>query len=125
MSELWREEAKCKTLRNTSLFYPDSKDKVGIEKAKAFCADCPVKGKCRDWAYDNAEQFGVWGGMTAAEIDRKRRQDNYKPKKYAEHGTVAGYKQHLRAGVPVCRPCRRAGSKYEWEIRNRRKPVTS
>lgn len=37
----------------------------------------------------------------------------------AEHGTVAGYHRHRRAGEPQCAECRRAQNEYVQEWRRR------
>lgn len=33
-----------------------------LERAKALCADCPVKSQCLAGALDRQEPWGVWGG---------------------------------------------------------------
>ena len=48
---------------------------AGLEQAKAFCADCPVREKCLAGALRRAEPWGVWGGEIferGAVIPRKR-----------------------------------------------------
>lgn len=42
--------------------------------AKAICNRCPVTQPCLDWALDNDEYFGVWGGLTAHERRPLQRQ---------------------------------------------------
>lgn len=37
------------------------------QRAKATCSRCPVMDKCRTWALENGEEFGIWGGTTPAE----------------------------------------------------------
>lgn len=39
-------------------------------QAKAICAGCPVTVECLDYALDNDERFGVWGGLS--ERERRR-----------------------------------------------------
>lgn len=41
--------------------------------AKAVCAGCPVREQCLDYALDNCEKFGVWGGKSERERRRLRR----------------------------------------------------
>jgi WhiB family redox-sensing transcriptional regulator len=43
------------------------------EPARRICADCPVKAECREYALAQGEQFGIWGGLTAGERQRRRR----------------------------------------------------
>jgi len=39
-----------------------------IAKAKAVCALCPLRPRCRDWALDQGYTlYGVWGGLTRQE----------------------------------------------------------
>jgi WhiB family redox-sensing transcriptional regulator len=40
--------------------------------AKSWCADCPVRRPCAEWAEVHNED-GVWGGTTTAERQRARR----------------------------------------------------
>ena len=32
-------------------------------EAKKVCADCEVRAECLDWALENRQEFGVWGGL--------------------------------------------------------------
>lgn len=38
-----------------------------IEHAKSFCRRCPAIQRCRDWAINTREIYGVWGGLTEDE----------------------------------------------------------
>jgi WhiB family redox-sensing transcriptional regulator len=38
-----------------------------VQKAKKVCATCPVAAECLEWAIENDEIFGIWGGMTRRE----------------------------------------------------------
>lgn len=35
---------------------------LDLERAKALCADCPIRGLCLDEALERQEPWGVWGG---------------------------------------------------------------
>lgn len=37
--------------------------------AKRICARCPVVAECLEWALENREMRGIWGGRT--ELERK------------------------------------------------------
>lgn len=50
-----------------------SDDPVDVERAKAACAKCLVRGPCLDFALQHRES-GVWGGLTEQERERVRRQ---------------------------------------------------
>jgi WhiB family redox-sensing transcriptional regulator len=36
-------------------------------RAKAVCLSCPVLDECRQFADDNDERTGIWGGLTETE----------------------------------------------------------
>jgi WhiB family redox-sensing transcriptional regulator len=64
------DDAACRGL-DPELFYAESG--AAISKAKSYCAVCPVRQRCLDWAVTR-EEFGVWGGTTARERASLRRQ---------------------------------------------------
>lgn len=68
----WRDRAACRDL-DTSLFFPDEGDYVGVEKAKQFCAACPVSWECFSYAVWTNPSAGIWGGTTPDERRRFRR----------------------------------------------------
>ncbi|MGH8902406.1 MAG: WhiB family transcriptional regulator [Egibacteraceae bacterium] len=68
----WREKAACREL-DTALFFPIGTTGPALEqiaRAKAVCASCPVIRECLEWALDNNEQDGIWGGT---DEDKRRR----------------------------------------------------
>ncbi|MGP4003999.1 WhiB family transcriptional regulator [Streptomyces sp. 8N706] len=38
-----------------------------IEEAKVVCGRCPVMEQCLQWALENNEHSGVWGGLSEDE----------------------------------------------------------
>lgn len=66
MADNWRLEAECNGQGDA--FYPET----GRSKneALAICRGCVVREKCLDYALENKEQWGIWGGMTAK--DRRK-----------------------------------------------------
>ncbi len=44
-----------------SLFF--SEDIPDITRAKAICAECPVRQPCLEGAHRRREPYGVWGGQ--------------------------------------------------------------
>lgn len=60
---MWQLEAKC--VGEYELFFSELKSKVA--KAKAICDSCPVSSACLEFALDNEEEFGTFGGYTAEE----------------------------------------------------------
>jgi WhiB family redox-sensing transcriptional regulator len=54
------------------MFFPE-RSQVEAAKAKAICANCPVKQQCLDEAIRNCERFGIWGGMDQEERRKEAR----------------------------------------------------
>jgi WhiB family redox-sensing transcriptional regulator len=52
-------------------------DVAGLEIARRFCADCPVRTRCLEYALTNRIEYGVWGGTSETQrhrmIPRQRR----------------------------------------------------
>ena len=53
------------------IFFPDRGE--SLSPAKAICAECIVQVECLEYALDNRERFGVWGGTSERERRRLRR----------------------------------------------------
>ena len=51
-------------------FFPAKGDSDTVKRAKAVCAECPVKAECLEAALENREQYGVWGGLNVTERQR-------------------------------------------------------
>lgn len=63
----WLAKAKCKGA-DPALFFPDPEDPMYRAKRKTaekFCDGCPVIIKCAEFAAENGESEGVWGGSSA------------------------------------------------------------
>lgn len=45
---------------NPDLWFAESP--VDLERAKALCADCPIRSACLAAALEREEPWGVWGG---------------------------------------------------------------
>lgn len=69
----WREAASCLTETDQVSFFPDKEDLLGIAKAKAVCATCPVSDDCLTWAIETNQTEGIWGGHTPKERRTIRR----------------------------------------------------
>lgn len=54
------------------VFFPDRGE--SLEPAKQLCGQCAVRDECLEYALDNGERFGVWGGTSERERRRIRRQ---------------------------------------------------
>lgn len=66
-------DALCSGTGNI-LFYPNKGDSDLIRNAKKLCEKCPVQEECGEWAIQNNEDFGIWGGLTVEERKLIRRQ---------------------------------------------------
>jgi WhiB family redox-sensing transcriptional regulator len=69
-SRAFMDLGSCRGL-DPDLFFPDRGSTV--VPAKAVCTDCIVRDECLDYALDNNERFGVWGGTSERERRRLRR----------------------------------------------------
>lgn len=59
----------------TPAFDPElwqSTDRDDERGAVAVCNACPLRIKCGEWALDQPEQYGTWGGLTARERHQVR-----------------------------------------------------
>jgi WhiB family redox-sensing transcriptional regulator len=66
----WQADALC-AQTDPEAFFPE---KGGSTRdAKRICTTCEVKGQCLDYALQNDERFGIWGGLSERERRRLRR----------------------------------------------------
>lgn len=66
----WMRWASCAEVE-PDLFFPEA-GSPGTA-AKKVCARCPVRSQCLQAAVEQGEEFGVWGGLTAAERNELQR----------------------------------------------------
>ena len=65
------DQAACKG-QEIGIFF-DHEDVRGEKRAaslavaRGICAQCHIRRTCLTYAIDTGQQFGVWGGLTAAE----------------------------------------------------------
>lgn len=58
-----------------NIFFPRKGEPDDL--AKECCESCPIKNECLDYAIENNEKFGVWGGMNFNErLIEKRHRSN-------------------------------------------------
>ena len=67
----WQDEANCLGV-DPELFFPERGGST--REAKEVCQGCVVKDDCLEFALQNGEKFGIWGGMSERERRRIRRQ---------------------------------------------------
>jgi WhiB family transcriptional regulator, redox-sensing transcriptional regulator len=66
----WQEEAACQDRPERFAdadFYPENRRSPEAKLAKQLCSVCPIRLRCLDWALDNNERFGIWGGVDPKE----------------------------------------------------------
>jgi WhiB family redox-sensing transcriptional regulator len=63
----WQEQALCAQTDPES-FFPEKGGST--REAKRVCDACPVRVQCLDYALENQERFGIWGGLS--ERERRR-----------------------------------------------------
>ena len=70
----WSDFADCQ-YTDPEAFYPEKGGST--REAKKVCRGCPVRTECLEYALDNDEKFGIWGGMSERERRLlKRRQSS-------------------------------------------------
>jgi WhiB family redox-sensing transcriptional regulator len=121
MTAVWQDEAACRGM-DPEMFYTERGEST--RDPKATCAVCPVTAECLQFALDNREKFGVWGGLSERERRRLRRTMPHAQPWVKEpvHGTLGGYRAHLRHGTPTCQGCRDANAIAQ-QLRKERKPA--
>ena len=67
----WTEEANCKGA-DADVFFPERG--ASTRKAKSICRACTVQDDCLEFAIENSEKFGIWGGLSERERRRIKRQ---------------------------------------------------
>lgn len=88
-----------------------------FERAKAICDGCVHKAECLDFALENFEKFGIWGGVSQRQLARLRRERGIKAPlgRPINHGTAGGYLAHYRRDEKPCIACIRGNSVYQRE----------
>lgn len=65
----WRASAACSEV-DADLFFPIGANNAAREQAaaaKRVCSGCLVQDTCLQWALENRQDAGVWGGLTEEE----------------------------------------------------------
>lgn len=66
----WREYALC-AQTDPEIFFPEGNGNT--REAKKICNNCDVRDQCLNYALENDERFGVWGGKSEHERRYLRR----------------------------------------------------
>jgi len=106
----WRDSAACAGLPVRWWFPEPGED---CKQAVTVCNTCPVKTECLQYALDNGERHGIYGGTTARQRQQLRRRLNTPPRtKRISHGTRNGYNWHLARHETPCWACTDAQHRY-------------
>lgn len=70
----WRDAANCATVDPT-IFFPEKGG--GLHDPKKVCRNCRVRRQCLEYALENDERYGIWGGLTAKERGVKEDEEGY------------------------------------------------
>lgn len=62
----WQDQALC-AQTDPEAFFPEKGGSTAA--AKRVCAACPVRAQCLEYALENREMHGIWGGVA----ERQRR----------------------------------------------------
>lgn len=119
----WRDDGACTGMTEThgaqevaAIFFPERG--ASLRRAKAICAECPVRERCLEHALTEPEKHGVWGGTSEKErrvMRRNRLADGTlsRASKPIEHGTRAGYARCQRRPEGPCRMCLDASARWQ------------
>ena len=70
---VFKRKKKLTAFKNLkALFFPERG--ASTRKAKAICRACTVQDECLEYAVQNSEKFGIWGGLSERERRRVKRQ---------------------------------------------------
>jgi WhiB family redox-sensing transcriptional regulator len=74
--ERWKDRAACKG-RVDIIWHPPLRPprhrasyvlwRENLRLALAVCGECPVRSECLNWALNNLETEGIWGGLLPSE----------------------------------------------------------
>ncbi|MBL3698912.1 WhiB family transcriptional regulator [Leucobacter luti] len=67
----WQADALC-AQTDPEAFFPEKGGST--REAKRICETCEVRSECLDYALENDERFGIWGGLSERERRRLRRE---------------------------------------------------
>ncbi|BDI21675.1 WhiB family transcriptional regulator [Herbiconiux sp. L3-i23] len=67
----WQADSLC-AQTDPEAFFPEKGGST--REAKKICASCEVKAQCLEYALQNDERFGIWGGLSERERRKLRKQ---------------------------------------------------
>jgi WhiB family redox-sensing transcriptional regulator len=66
----WQERALC-AQTDPEAFFPEKGGST--REAKKVCVSCEVRQECLEYALENDERFGIWGGLSERERRKLKR----------------------------------------------------
>ena len=66
----WHDKALC-AQTDPEAFFPEKGGST--REAKRICESCGVRQECLEYALENDERFGIWGGLSERERRRLRK----------------------------------------------------
>ena len=67
----WQEQALC-AQTDPEAFFPEKGGST--REAKRICRACGVRDECLEYALENDERFGIWGGLSERERRRLKKE---------------------------------------------------
>ena len=67
----WQERALCAET-DPEAFFPEKGGST--REAKRVCLGCDVRAECLEFALENDERFGIWGGLSERERRRVKKE---------------------------------------------------
>lgn len=64
----WMAQANCRGLEDPSIMFPERGQST--RPAMRVCGSCPVRSECLEFALENNERHGMWGGTSGRERRR-------------------------------------------------------
>ena len=69
----WVERGLCRTHPDPEMWFPRRHDNGTAFRAKAICAQCPVRDTCLYEALSVDDTYGIWGGSDEDDRSNIRR----------------------------------------------------
>lgn len=110
--QAWMRDAPCRGA--TAAFFAERGPAAArlVKQAKKVCAGCPVSDQCLEYALENREPCGVWGGLTPVQRRKLASGHTRAPVAIPPCGSNRAYNSHLKRGEEACRPCKDAHADY-------------
>lgn len=105
----WHIDTPC-SQADPECFFPEKGESTA--NAKRICAGCDVREQCLEWALDNRERFGVFGGLSERErrpLLEQRDTQAATGRRAAIHFDFEEFELIISSGTPAEEACHRMG----------------